>query len=529
MTATGDKSSAPKQGEAPNGWGWTTFGTIADIRLGKMLSPKAYEHNLVQLPYLRNQNIRWGSIDFANVKRMGFRKEEVERYELLPGDLLVCEGGAAGRCAVYTGSPSEFMYQKALHRVRPKDGVANSSFLQFCLQHYVASGTVIPRLSETTIQHLPLEKIRELKILLPPVAEQRRIVAEIEKQFTRLDVAIEGLKRVRANLQRCRASVLKAACEGRLVPTEAELARAEGREYAAADVLLQRILKARRAKREAAGLAKMTGKVKAAKHSTATSPAVDSLPALPDGWTWASVEQLAALSPNSVSDGPFGSNLKTAHYTESGPRVIRLQNIGDGVFVDEHAHISSQHFASLSKHRVHAGDLVIAAMGERPPRACVVPSSVGPAIVKADCVRFKPNDELALSAYLSCALNSDGTRSRTATIVHGVGRPRLNLAEIKSVALPLPPLDEQRRIVGEVERRLSVIEEIKVLVEANLKRAARLRQSILKRAFEGALVPQDPNDEPASVLLERLRAERKVTGERAASRERGTRTKKKQP
>ena len=243
---------------------------------------------------------------------------------------------------------------------------------------------------------------------------------------------------------------------------------------------------------------------------SATLPEVDSLPALPDGWTWASVEQLAALSPNSVTDGPFGSNLKTSHYTESGPRVIRLQNIGDGFFADAHAHISSQHFASLAKHRVYAGDLVIAAMGERPPRACVVPSSVGPAIVKADCVRFKPNDELALSGYLNYALNSEGTRTRTAAIVHGVGRPRLNLGEIKSIALPLPPLAEQYRIVAEGERRLSVIVELEAIVSANLKRAERLHQSILKRAFEGKLVPQDPNDEPASVLLERIRADREA-------------------
>lgn len=375
--------------------------------------------------------------------------------------------------------------------------------------------------------------IRAYAIPLAPLPEQRRIVAEIEKQLTRLDAAVEALKRSRANLQRYRASVLKAACEGRLVPNEAELARAESRDYEPTDVLLQRILKERRAKWEAAGLAKMKAKVKApkddrwrAKYTAATSPEVDRLPAVPDGWTWASVQQLASLTLNSVTDGPFGSNLKTAHYTESGPRVIRLQNIGDGVFVDEHAHISSQHFASLAKHRVHAGDLVIAALGERPPRACVIPSSVGPAIVKADCVRFKPNDELALPSYLNYALNSDGTRTRTAAIVHGVGRPRLNLGEIKSIALPLPPLDEQHRIVVEVERRLSVIEEIKALVDINLKRAERLRQSILKRAFEGKLVPQDPSDEPASVLLERIRAEQIARGERDASREGGNRMKR---
>jgi type I restriction enzyme S subunit len=82
------------------------------------------------------------------------------------------------------------------------------------------------------------------------------------------------------------------------------------------------------------------------------------------------------------------------------------------------------------------------------------------------------------------------------------------LGEIKALILSLPPFSEQHRIVAEVERRLSVVDELEAIIAANLKRAERLRQAILKRAFEGKLVPQDPTDEPASVLLERIRAER---------------------
>jgi len=99
--------------------------------------------------------------------------------------------------------------------------------------------------------------------------------------------------------------------------------------------------------------------------------------------------ELAADEPNAITDGPFGSKLKTEHYTDAGPRVIRLQNIGDAVFVDARAHISEEHYSSLQKHRVFPGDLVIAALGESPPRSCMVPDWLGPAIVKADCIRFK--------------------------------------------------------------------------------------------------------------------------------------------
>jgi type I restriction enzyme, S subunit len=281
---------------------------------------------------------------------------------------------------------------------------------------------------------------------------------------------VASLERVQAALKRYRASVLKSACEGRLVPTEAELARKEKRTYETGEQLLRRIVKQRR--EECSG-----------KGPSAVS--VD-LPQLPDGWAGATIHQLAAAEPNSITDGPFGSNLKTEHYTKVGPRVIRLQNIGDGVFVDEKAHISEKHFNTLQKHRVFAGDLVIAALGENPPRSCVIPGSVGPAIVKADCIRFKPHRAVE-ARYLNFALNSDPVRKRTKKIVHGVGRPRLNLGEIKSILVPLPPLVEQQRIVADVEQRLSVIAEVEAIMATNLQRATRLRQCILQRSFDGRI------------------------------------------
>ena len=164
-----------------------------------------------------------------------------------------------------------------------------------------------------------------------------------------------------------------------------------------------------------------------------------SLPELPVGWVWATVNQLAAHEPNSITDGPFGSKLKTAHYTDTGPRVIRLQNIGDGIFNNEEAHISQEHFETLQRHQIFAEDVVIAALGVTLPRACIIPEYVGPAIVKADCIRFRPHPELADARYMNAALNSDILKRIAAKIVHGIGRPRLNQQEIKSLPIPLPP------------------------------------------------------------------------------------------
>lgn len=358
------------------------------------------------------------------------------------------------------------------HVLRGTD--AEPSWLFYAVQSHsfvdsmcrVVQGALYPAVRPKDIRAFPLP--------LPPLGDQRRIVAEIEKQFTRLDAAVSALKAVNANLKRYRAAVLQAAAEGRLVTTEAELSRISGLTYESADQLLQLI---GTQNREADPKRERVDSYSGTAHG---------LTKLPEGWTWSRLAQLSAPEVNSITDGPFGSNLKTEHYTDEGPRVIRLQNIGDGIFIELAAHISQQHFLRLQRHRVFAGDLVIAAFGADPPRACVIPETVGAAIVKADCIRFKPHERVD-GSYLNVALNSPTVRRQTKAQVHGVGRPRLNLREIKSILIPVPPPAEQKRIVAEVERRLSVVEELVTVVEASLRRAKRLRQSILQRAFSGNL------------------------------------------
>ena len=323
----------------------------------------------------------------------------------------------------------------------------------------------------TTVASIETSRLLDFEIPLVGFNEQIEIVAELEKQFSRLDEAVANLKRVKANLKRYKASVLKDAVEGRLVPTEAELARREGRSFETGEQLLQRIIETRRMEWKGRGKYK---------------PPVDfdgaELEVLPEGWVWASIDQLAAPESNSITDGPFGSNLKSEHYQEAGPRVIRLQNIRDGEFADAYAHITAEHFERLRKHQIYAGDLVIASLGENPPRACIIPPSVGLSIVKADCIRFKPNPAISVE-YLNAALNCQPTRTRVKDVLHGIGRPRLSLGEIRAIALPIPPASEQARIDAEVDRRVSLIRNVEAEVDANLKRAQSLRQATLSKAF----------------------------------------------
>jgi len=234
---------------------------------------------------------------------------------------------------------------------------------------------------------------------------------------------------------------------------------------------------------------------------------------LPSGWIAAPLQALAVDEPSAITDGPFGSNLKTQHYTSSGPRVIRLQNIGDGDFIDQKAHISEAHYLTLSRHQARSGDLVVAMLGDRLPRACMVPADLGPAIVKADCARMRPHWGLN-SRYLLYALNSDPVRSQCE--VHGVGRPRLKLSEIRQLIVPVAPRAEQDRIVSEIDKHFSRLDAAVAALKRAQANLRRYRAAVLQAAVEGRLVAteaviaqdQGRSFESGRELLERVWKER---------------------
>jgi len=234
---------------------------------------------------------------------------------------------------------------------------------------------------------------------------------------------------------------------------------------------------------------------------------------------------LAANTANAIVDGPFGSNLKTSHYTESGPRVIRLQNIGDGHFEDERAHISIEHFSRHERHHEQPDDLLVAALGEELPRACLVPHWLGPALVKADCPRIRLNNEISIPEFVCHWLNSSQCRDRAAAIIHGVGRPRMNLAEIRGLWVPIAHPLEQAATAAKVEALFSELDAGVAQLEAAQALLKRFRQSVLKAAFEGRLTAEwreqrrmeaEANGEKlptAQDLLKQIEAERQERAE----------------
>ncbi len=346
------------------------------------------------------------------------------------------------------------------------------------------------------------------ELRLPPLPEQRRIVAEIEKQFTRLDAAEIGLKRVQANLKRYRASVLKAACEGKLVPTEAELAQAEGRDYEHADQLLERILIERRARWA-------SQKKRRGKYKEPVPPDTSRLSELPEGWVYAAVEQVIVRSE-------YGTSIKCSYQADGIP-VLRIPNVvaGDIDLLD--LKFATQPVPVDAQNALQVGDVLMCRTNgsvNLVGRTAVVRTEFGVLHSFASyLLRFRFAETQVLPLWFHTVATSQLGRSIIElNAASSAGQHNVNLKLIHGMMVPLPPFAEQRRIIAEVDRLLSIIQQAESIVEASLKRVERLRQSILKQAFCGQLVPQDPNDEPASVLLERIRAERAAAQAAASTR-----------
>ena len=374
------------------------------------------------------------------------------------------------------------------------------------------TSTAIPGLNRNDLygQHIPLA----------PLAEQKRMVSKVEELLARVNAARERLTKVQEILKRFRQSVLATACSGHLTADW----RIKNLDIESASQRLNLILWDRRKKWESNELAKMKARGISPrnnkwkkKYREPISPGNNGLPEIDETWSWATIDQITAHEQNAITDGPFGSNLKTAHYTQSGPRVIRLQNIGDGIFVDEYAHISNEHYEKLSKHRIFPGDVAIATLGDPIPRSCLIPKYIGPAIVKADCIRLRPNPGLILNNFVTYVLNDRSTRLRMTEVVHGVGRARLNLKEVKGIPVPLPPLTEQNEIVRRAEALFKLSEAIEKRVAATSMRSEKMTHAILAKAFHGELVPTEAelarqegrSYESASVLLAKIKAQLK--------------------
>jgi type I restriction enzyme S subunit len=200
----------------------------------------------------------------------------------------------------------------------------------------------------------------------------------------------------------------------------------------------------------------------------------------PRGWPCKTVGALASK----FSDGPFGSNLKSSHYTETGIRVIRLQNIGVGEFVNnDAAYISEQHFAELKKHECRPGDVLVGTLGEPNLRACIQPEWLPVALNKADCIQIRPDERIANASYLCALLNQPATERMAKKLIVGQTRLRISMGRLRGLEVPVPPVDLQL----EFARRFVALEKLKAAHRVSLAELDALFAVLRHRAFQGEL------------------------------------------
>ena len=312
--------------------------------------------------------------------------------------------------------------------------------------------------------------IRAFGIPHPPLDQQKRIVAEIEKQFSRLDEAVANLKRVKANLKRYKAAVLKAAVEGRLVDTEAELARREGRTYETGAQLLQRILETRRSQWKGKG-----------KYKEPAAPDTTDLPELSVGWVWASVDQTAQII-SGLTKNPKREALPCKF------PYLRVANVyANELRLNEIEHIGVAD-SELEKLLVQRDDLLVVEGNGSPDqigRVALWDGSIPNCVHQNHIIKVRFVDS-SLPEWAMNWLLSPGGRQQIEQVSSSTsGLHTLSTGKVSRLPVPIPPLGEQYRIVAEVDRRLTLLRETETQVDTNLQRAGRLRQAILMRMFSG--------------------------------------------
>ena len=461
----------------PKGWAWATIEDVLQT-LESGGRPRGGVRNIKEgVPSIGGEHLLYnGGFDFTNIRYIPREfYEKMAQGKIQKKDVLVVKDGATtGKTAFVADS---FPFSKAavnehVFILRVLEGYTEPKYLFFWMQSLYGQGCIKENFKGTAQGGINSYFVKNSNFALPPLPEQHRIVAKIEELFTKLDAGVEALKKVKAQLKRYRQSVLKHAFEGKL--TE-EWRKAHKGEIEPASVLLERIKEER--KKKAKG-----------KYKELPPQDISDLPELPEGWAWTALGRISEII--------LGQSPPSSTYNEEGDGLPFYQ----GKLEFGNLYPTPQKWCTAPKKIAEKGDVLISVRAPvGPTNICPEKSCIGRGLA---AVRSLGGIQTLFILYLMRSFEQNLANKGTGTTFKAITGDML-----RKFPIPLAPILEEHRLVEEVERRLSVANEVEKVVEQSLKRAERLRQSILKRAFEGKLVSQDPSDEPAEKLLERIKAE----------------------
>jgi type I restriction enzyme, S subunit len=449
--------------------------------------------------FISAKDIFDGKINYANARQI--KKEDFEevhkRTDLQPGDILVTNAGTIGRIAIATANDktSKTTFQKSVAIIKKPNSLIDSKYLAYHLENDVERIKLVSK--GTAQKNLLLGTMSELIIVICPFPEQRAIVSKIEQLFSELDNGIANLKLAQEQLKVYRQAVLKKAFEGELTRKWRE----QQLDLPDANDFLKRIQKEREE------VTKSGKKLQKNNQLNETE-----LSELPNGWGWTRLGNL-------VEEPKYGTS-KKCDYNINGIGVLRIPNISDGLINDSDLKFAQFNSTEIENYRLKTGDiLTIRSNGsvDLVGKCALVSSKDEKYLYAGYLIRLRPRSPLINSKYLLNCLSSIDLRYQIESKAKSTsGVNNINSGELQSLIIPLCSLPEQQAIVQEIETRLSVCDKIEQENEANLERAEALRQSILKKAFEGKLlnekelaeVRRAEDWEVAEVLLQKIKAER---------------------
>ena len=432
--------------DLPEGWEWVRLGSVGDMTLGKMLDVTKNKGTL--RPYLRNINVRWGAFELSDVLEMRFEDDELERYSIRHGDLVICEGGEPGRCAVWQSEEVVF-YQKALHRVRAIEVLPE--FLYYVIRHFIISNQYERYYTGTTIKHLTGQSLRIIPIPLPPLNEQKLIVEHLQRIIEEIDKIETEKTEALSLVSFAKSKILDLAIRGQLVPQDPD--------DEPASVLLERI----RAEKEE--LIKQ-GKIKRNKKESIIFRGEDNsyyvrqdthmesideqfIFELPDNWEWCSLLNIAKIELGKTLDSAknIGTNYPYLRSVNVRWNEVDLSDLKEMRFEPE----------ELDRYTVRHNDLLICEGGDV-GRSCVWTDEKEILYQNAlHRVRFYGGCNPFYFMYYMMYYESCGIIK---ALCKGVTIKHLTGNVLSLIPFALPPIEEQDRIVKRLNRIFVLLDSI---------------------------------------------------------------------